>query len=326
MVYRYAMYGLQMGSDCRLLYLTPRNEKRLTDEASAVDVFLYLAGDPAEELRHLDWQPYAPGQTSESGYRIYRGAAADGAYYRMEFKRGEARTIFTLSPDGAKVWMTVIPGGFSKDEVWQNANALLHGRVLNLVLARRGLLCLHGSAVAIHGRASVFLGDSGAGKSTLAAALLARGCSLLADDRSVLTEEGAGFQVQREAGRLRLWPDTLEWLHTPYEDLPRGLSSEEKRYLPLPESPVDQADLQLGAVYLLDQPEVKRLNPSAGLFHLLRFRMGAAYRSPAEAAGDYTRLARLAQAAPIYSLRRPADLSGLPVLVDALLKGEVLGQ
>ena len=74
----------------------------------------------------------------------------------------------------------------------------LLGPVMAVLLHRRGLLTLHGSAVVIDGRASVFLGDTGAGKSTTAAALVRAGYGLVTDD-IVAVDPGAG-------GGPIIWP------------------------------------------------------------------------------------------------------------------------
>src|SRR5690606_16473868 len=58
----------------------------------------------------------------------------------------------------------------------------LFGPVMACLLHRQGLLVLHGSAVVIDGEAHAFLGDKGSGKSTTAAALIAAGLPLVADD------------------------------------------------------------------------------------------------------------------------------------------------
>jgi hypothetical protein len=55
-------------------------------------------------------------------------------------------------------------------------------QVLPLMMAARGETVLHGSAVAIEGKAVVFLGTSGAGKSTIAVKLASLGYPLLTDD------------------------------------------------------------------------------------------------------------------------------------------------
>ena len=56
------------------------------------------------------------------------------------------------------------------------------GLVWGLLLMQRKIFPLHGSAIAINGKAYAFIGDSGAGKSTLASAFLSKGYQLLSDD------------------------------------------------------------------------------------------------------------------------------------------------
>lgn len=68
----------------------------------------------------------------------------------------------------------------------------LLGPVIACWFHRSGSLVLHGSAVAIGGRAHVFLGDKGSGKSTTAAALIAAGFPLIADDVVVLDRRPDG--------------------------------------------------------------------------------------------------------------------------------------
>ena len=53
---------------------------------------------------------------------------------------------------------------------------------MGAILMQRKILPLHGSAIAIDGKAYAIVGDSGAGKSTLASAFLKRGYQLLSDD------------------------------------------------------------------------------------------------------------------------------------------------
>ena len=53
---------------------------------------------------------------------------------------------------------------------------------MGAILMQRKILPLHGSAIAIDGKAYAIVGDSGAGKSTLASAFLNKGYQLLSDD------------------------------------------------------------------------------------------------------------------------------------------------
>lgn len=96
---------------------------------------------------------------------------------------------------------------------------LLYGSVLAAVLHQRGVLPLHGSAVATDRGAVVFVGASGAGKSTLAAAMAQRGYSVLADDVSAIDTSGDVPHVALAYPRLLLWPDAAEHLAVPEEQL-----------------------------------------------------------------------------------------------------------
>ena len=93
---------------------------------------------------------------------------------------------------------------------------MLLGPALGMLLHQRGLTPLHGACVAIHGRAVVIAGPSGAGKSTLAAALLAEGHRLLADDLTVfIPAENGDLLAVPGYPQQRLWRDALEALAIP---------------------------------------------------------------------------------------------------------------
>ncbi|WP_374649281.1 HPr kinase/phosphorylase [Rhizorhabdus sp.] len=84
---------------------------------------------------------------------------------------------------------------------------VLVGIGLGLLLHRRGITCLHGSVVSVHGRTIALLGDSGAGKSTTAAALVAQGGILVSDDIAALRANGDRFIVARGCANVRLDPE-----------------------------------------------------------------------------------------------------------------------
>lgn len=60
-------------------------------------------------------------------------------------------------------------------------------------------MVVHGSTVAMAGRAVLILGASGSGKSSLALALMATGADLVADDRTLLQREGASVMADAPA-------------------------------------------------------------------------------------------------------------------------------
>jgi hypothetical protein len=86
---------------------------------------------------------------------------------------------YLVEPSPGRV--TTAPEGPA--EVWEHR---LLSTVLPLLLAERGDLVVHGSAVESDGRAVVFLGRAGRGKSTLALAAATRGHPVLAEDGAVV--------------------------------------------------------------------------------------------------------------------------------------------
>jgi hypothetical protein len=83
----------------------------------------------------------------------------------------------------------------------------LLGSAMAALLIQRGVLVLHGNALAREGKAIVCLGHSGAGKSTLAYALMRQGWQLLADDLVAITPDG---MVLPGIPRIKLWQDAAE--------------------------------------------------------------------------------------------------------------------
>lgn len=84
--------------------------------------------------------------------------------------------IFSIE-DGRKITV-FIKEGYDEDI----ARLYILGTCMGALLMQRKVFPLHGSAVAVDGKAYVFIGDSGAGKSTLATTFLKRGYQLLSDD------------------------------------------------------------------------------------------------------------------------------------------------
>ncbi len=66
--------------------------------------------------------------------------------------------------------------------------AAIFGNVLACICWRRGQLALHGSAVAIEGKAVLLLGPLATGKSLLAGALARRGHCVLADEVAAVSD------------------------------------------------------------------------------------------------------------------------------------------
>ncbi|MEP6494815.1 MAG: hypothetical protein ABJF01_19165 [bacterium] len=84
------------------------------------------------------------------------------------------------------------------------APTVLVGFGLGYTLSMRGVVCLHGCALARGTGAISLLGDSGAGKSTVAAALVLRGAALLSDDLTVIRRTALGIVAEPGCANVRL--------------------------------------------------------------------------------------------------------------------------
>lgn len=89
----------------------------------------------------------------------------------------------------------------------------LLGTCIGVVLLQRRIVPLHGSAIAINGKAYAVVGKSGAGKSTLATVLLNRGYQLLSDDviPVMFTEEEVPLALPSYP-RQKLWQESISQL------------------------------------------------------------------------------------------------------------------
>ena len=87
----------------------------------------------------------------------------------------------------------------------------LLGTCMGVILLQRKILPLHGSVIAIDGKAYAFVGDSGAGKSTLASAFLKQGYQLLTDDVIAVqfNEENIPVVIPSYP-QQKLWQESLD--------------------------------------------------------------------------------------------------------------------
>ncbi|MED4534431.1 aldolase [Metabacillus fastidiosus] len=88
------------------------------------------------------------------------------------------------------------------------------GTCMGIILMQRGTLPLHGSTVAVNGKAYAFIGESGAGKSTVASAFIKEGYPLLTDDViavSLANDERIPYVIPSYP-QQKLWLESLEQL------------------------------------------------------------------------------------------------------------------
>lgn len=108
--------------------------------------------------------------------------------------------------EGEKIIVSPMPGS-EEDKI----RLYILGTCMGALLMQRKVLPLHGSAIAINGRAYAIVGDSGAGKSTLASVFLHKGYQLLSDDVIAvsLSSENTPF-VMPSYPQQKLWQESLK--------------------------------------------------------------------------------------------------------------------
>jgi energy-coupling factor transporter ATP-binding protein EcfA2 len=157
----------------------------------------------------LAWHATAP-QTPLATRPFHTWDTPDGALWTGFHRTPEGYTLrfpeladFHISGNAARVAGVPCPGVSSAtvEHIYVN-------QVLPLALSKRGEQVYHASAVAIAGKATVFVGRSGKGKSTLAASFAVAGHPLLTDDALVVRRSASGHEVLPGHPSLRLWRDS----------------------------------------------------------------------------------------------------------------------
>lgn len=126
----------------------------------------------------------------------------------------------------------------------------LLGSCFGALLFQRGLLPLHGSAIATPKGAVVFVGASGHGKSTLAGAFHQRGYQVLSDDVAAVSIKNGIPHVLPAYPRLMLWADAVERLGVTSTKLRPARAQLEKFHYRLEQPPLEH-EYPLHAIYLL---------------------------------------------------------------------------
>jgi len=136
------------------------------------------------------------------------------------------------------------------------------GRALGALLQWRGRFVLHASSVAHGGRARVVAGASGSGKSTTAAAHIARGWHLVADDLVVIDLDGDEPRVLPAYPQLRLWPDAAASLGIEIGSKERVHRDHDKRIVPIEPGDLASESLPIESIVILKRDASDVLDPS----------------------------------------------------------------
>lgn len=209
-------FGLRWDSDVRLHQFA----------AAAPD------GTPADVTVTQMWGPL---RAREAIVTIDNAAlCTDGVRYRV----GREVTFDVIAPDRV---------AWTADEAWTGVVPdVFFSTLTALLLAWRGNIPIHGTAVELASKAVLICGPAGAGKSTLAAGLIALGAKLISDDLSVLQPRTDDKAPALYAGRhsLRLFPVVAGFLKQAAANRETGAATSDKnnilppRALPLTPVPL----------------------------------------------------------------------------------------
>jgi hypothetical protein len=227
-------------------------------------------------------------------------AIARGDYFEFQY---DDDTQFIVDQGGTRIWAT-----WADNSTIEDTATYLLGPVLGFVLRRRGVVCLHASAVVIDGQAVALVGPPGAGKSTTAAAFAKLGYPVLADDVAALDERGDRFFVQPGYPRLCLRSDAVASLYGSANALPRITPNWDKRRLDLNENGLrfQPSPCPLAAIYLLGggrakaSGSIERVPPGNAVIELVANTHVNYLLDPRQRAVEFELLGRLLIGVPAH--------------------------
>jgi hypothetical protein len=203
----------------------------------------------------------------------------------------------------------------------EDAAAFLMQNLLGLLMQQRGRIVLRASSIAVDGTALLFCGDSAAGKSAVAAAMAARGHSILGDDFCTIDwgADGAAL-IHGDGACPMLWTDSIEALGLGSAAATAVRAGCHKYHVRPPARGSD--GLPLGAIYFLGEDrrvETCRIGRPRGMKAVQAIR-DSVYRARALATAAqrlcaFEAATRIARQARMFSLART---SGFDWIDDGL--------
>ena len=280
------------------------------------------------ELELLDRLPaplpartrYHAGSAREAAARV---EIVDDVRGHVAFRYGDGSAFdVDLRGRAARIRAAIAP-----DQTLEDLAAYLYGPVLGFVLRSRGRLALHASCVRIGDGAVLLAGPPGAGKSTTAAALAARGLSVLADDLTALDldDHGDSPLAWPSFDHLRLWPDGEGVVLGASGVLDRITPTWDKRRFRLDGDAFAGEPRPVRAVVVLrprggGRATLRTLAPSRALVTLATLTYANYLLDHSTRAVELHQLGRLVRAVPVRALTPPAGREKLDALCDAVVR------
>jgi hypothetical protein len=243
------------------------------------------------------------------------------AGFRLAFDDTGTFDITSLGRDIA--WT---PGS---DSAMELVRADLLGGVFSIALHLQGLLCLHGSAVALGDTAAAFLATKGSGKSTLATALCNAGATLITDDM-LPVDPRQPVMTWPSMPAVRLLHDSASQLR--YARGRTHPATNKYHVNELPPNQVERRRLPLGAVYELtpvaalpsrDVVQRTQVKGTAAVGLVLRHHRAGTAIGGAESVNLFTRATHIVRTVPIYRLEVVRDFDRLGEVVARIREWHV---
>lgn len=206
------------------------------------------------------------------------------------------------------------------------------GSCMGALLIQREVLPLHGSAIAINGKAYAFIGESGAGKSTLASVFINQDYSLLSDDViAISTSQNEIPIVYPSYPQQKLWQESLHEFQLNTSNFRPLFERETKYAIPVPHNYFGEP-LPLAGVFELVKTENNKIeiNSISGLQRLQTLYRNTYRNFLIDRLGvrewHFNITANLAHKVFAYQLRRPIngftahDLASL--VINTISEGE----
>ena len=324
------LWGLRLRSNLPLSGLIEASD------ADSADVTVNFYDGPltnTPEVAAVDWHAQPLLETAYGAHRVFVGAGRAGRFWRLWYgSKSRCQSVeFVIDPKGCRIWVFRQSWGSQRELIkLQDVTTLLLGSPLGMLLRLRGIICLHGSVVAVGSRAVVILGNKGMGKSSMAAALAERGHAILSDDIAAITKSDGSYMVHPGYPRLRLWPETLHALKIDAEFTP-VLPDLDKGYVDLNAQEAkttrrfQSRPMPVGAIFLLTYDaglNAPAIEPVAAADRLATLLDQTSVRflplDEAQRAQEFAQLSGLAIAVKFLRMKRPDGLDHLPAQCEAI--------
>lgn len=309
MSFYYQIYGLRVASSRKISLL-----KHETNQAT-IDLKINWTTSASEATGlNLEWSLLRSADSNAAkNISAYSALTETGTLFKLEFFTENILLTLFFDKHTHTAWLI-----YSENETDGNLDSYFVGVVLGCIMRLQGMICLHGSAVNIAGKAVVFLGSKRSGKSTTAAAFAKLGFNVLADDIAVLALRNGQYYVQPGYPNIRLRPASLSVLQSSahVDEFKLVHTHRDSRYTDITDT-FQCKELSLGGLYILKElprPGTQSyIEPALtdGLTELIKNSFAKYLSTGYMRRAEFESLSQLTNVVPVKKLYIPYHLDGL---------------